>query len=215
MKCLRALLFLQKKNYTSVVIIFKFVEFYPSIDRSKIYPLILGTLKEYENIMTASSFHYINNIRDRLTFLIVWFINWSCLSNTVSFSLFRQPIRKQIKRQQYITRNYEIPYLAHWFFNSKKNKKTEEYHLKVSTYFYMSFLCLKVILTMKHYIKWFTIFIWIFAIFWCWKLALWNLGQLAPAWIFLLATGSRPPCLRYLCCWLTHVFGKRTPYKII
>ena len=43
----------------------QFVEFYPSIDRSKIYPRILGTLKEYENIMTASSFHYIKNFRDR------------------------------------------------------------------------------------------------------------------------------------------------------
>ena len=35
-----------KKNSTSVVTIVKFVKFYPSIDRSKIYPLLLGTLKK-------------------------------------------------------------------------------------------------------------------------------------------------------------------------
>ena len=36
-----------------------------------------------------------------------------------------------------------------------------------------------------------------------------------PSVIFLLATGSQPPCLRYLCCWLAHVFGKRIPFKIV
>ena len=46
------------------------------------------------------------------------------------------------------------------------------------------FLCLEVILTMEHYIKLLTIFIWKFAIFWSWQLALWNLGQLAPASFF-------------------------------
>ena len=39
-------------------------------------------------------------------------------------------------------------------------------------------------------------------------------GTTCPSVIFLLATGSRPPCLRYLCCWLSHVFDKRTPFKI-
>ena len=68
-KCLKALLFLQKNNSTSVVTIVKFVEFYPSIDRSKIYPFLLGTVKEYENIITVSSFYYRKNFRDRLTVL--------------------------------------------------------------------------------------------------------------------------------------------------
>ena len=74
--------------------------------------------------------------------------------------------------------------------------------MKASTYFYMFFLCIKVVLIMGHYIKLLTIFIWKFAIFWSWQLILWTLGQLAPASFFLLATDSRPPCVRYLCCWL-------------
>ena len=40
-------------------------------------------------------------------------------------------------------------------------------------------------------------------------------GTTCPSVIFLRATGSWPPCLRYVCCWLAHVFGKRTPFKII
>ena len=40
-------------------------------------------------------------------------------------------------------------------------------------------------------------------------------GTTCPSVIFWLATGSRPRCLRYLCCWLAHVFSKRTPFKII
>ena len=48
------------------------------------------------------------------------------------------------------------------------------------------FLCLEVILTIEHYIKLLTIFIWKFAIFWSWQLALWNLGQLAPSSFFYL-----------------------------
>ena len=40
-------------------------------------------------------------------------------------------------------------------------------------------------------------------------------GTTCPSVLFLLATGSRPPCLRYLCCWLAHLFGKRTTVKII
>ena len=59
----------KKKNSTSLVIIVKSVEFYPSIDRGKIYPLLLGTSKQYENIINASSFHHRKNFRDRLTFL--------------------------------------------------------------------------------------------------------------------------------------------------
>ena len=40
-------------------------------------------------------------------------------------------------------------------------------------------------------------------------------GTTCPSVIFLLATGLRPPCLRYLYCWLAHVIGKMTPFKII
>ena len=40
-------------------------------------------------------------------------------------------------------------------------------------------------------------------------------GTTCPSVIFLLATGLRLRCLRYLCCWLAHVFGKRTSFKII
>ena len=74
----------------------------------------------------------------------------------------------------------------HW---SKKLRKTGIFsfnlHIRVPiesvNSFLHIFLCLNVILTMKHYIKLLTIFIWKFAIFWSWQLALWNLGQLAPA----------------------------------
>ena len=49
------------------------------------------------------------------------------------------------------------------------------------------FLCLKVILTMEHYIKVLSIsFIWKFSLFWSWQIALWNLGQPAPASFFCL-----------------------------
>ena len=48
------------------------------------------------------------------------------------------------------------------------------------------FFCVKVILIMEHYIELLAIFIWKFAIFWSWQLALWNLGQLAPASFFYL-----------------------------
>ena len=64
MKCPIALLFLQKNNSTSLMIIVKSVEFYPSINRSKIYPLVMGTSKECENVITASSFHHRKNFRD-------------------------------------------------------------------------------------------------------------------------------------------------------
>ena len=107
----------------------------------------------------------------------------------------------------------------HW---SKTLRKTEKFCFNLNIRVLLEsvilvvlhvFLCLKVVLTMKYYIKLLTICIWKFAIFWSWQLALWNLGQLAPASFFLLATGSRPPCFRYLCCWLARVFGKRTPFK--
>ena len=77
----------------------------------------------------------------------------------------------------------------HW---SKKLQKTENFSFdlnirvpleSVNLFLYV-FLCLNVILTMEHYIKLLTIFIWKFAIFWSWQLALWNLGQLAPASFF-------------------------------
>ena len=48
------------------------------------------------------------------------------------------------------------------------------------------FLHLKVYLRMEHYIKSLIIFIWNFAIFWSWQLALYNLGQFAPTWFFYL-----------------------------
>ena len=63
--------------------------------------------------------------------------------------------------------------------NLKKKSKVESVNL-----FPHVFLCLKVILTMEHYIKLLAIFIWKFAIFWSWQLALYNLGQLAPASFF-------------------------------
>ena len=79
----------------------------------------------------------------------------------------------------------------HW---SKKLRKTENFSfnrnirvpLESVNLFLHVFLCLKVILTLKHYMKLLTIFIWKFAIFWSWQLALWNLGQLAPASFFYL-----------------------------
>ena len=40
-------------------------------------------------------------------------------------------------------------------------------------------------------------------------------GTSSPGVIFSLATASRSPCLTYLCCWLAHVLGKRTPSKIL
>ena len=109
------------------------------------------------------------------------------------------------------------------FHCPKKLRKTEIFSFNLNirvplesvNLFLHVFLCLKVILTMEHYINLLTIFIWKFAIFCSWQLTLWILGQLAPASFFLLATGSRPPCLRYLCCWLTDVFGKSTAFKII
>ena len=77
------------------------------------------------------------------------------------------------------------------------------------------FLCLKVILTMEHYVRLLTIFIWKFAIFWSWQTCPVKFETSCPTVIFSLAVGSRPSSLRYLCCWLAHVFGKRTPFKII
>ena len=74
----------------------------------------------------------------------------------------------------------------HW---SKKIRKTVNFSFNlnisvplenVNLYLHV-FLCLEVILTMENYIKLLAIFIWKFAIFKSWQLALWNLGQLAPA----------------------------------
>ena len=80
---------------------------------------------------------------------------------------------------------------VHW---SKKLRKTENFSINLNirvrlgrvNLFLHVFLCPKVILTMEHSIKLLTIFIWKFAIFWSWQLALWNMGQLAPASFFYL-----------------------------
>ena len=79
----------------------------------------------------------------------------------------------------------------HW---SKKLRKTENFsfnlnirvRLENDILFVHVFLCLKVVLTIEHYITLLTILIWIFSIFWGWQLALWKLGQLAPASFFYL-----------------------------
>ena len=79
----------------------------------------------------------------------------------------------------------------HW---SKKLRKNENFSFNLNirvplesvNLFLHVFLHLKVILTMEYSIKLQTIFIWQFAIFWSWQLALWNLGQPAPASFFYL-----------------------------
>ena len=76
--------------------------------------------------------------------------------------------------------------------------------------FLLFFCVLRSILTMEHYIKLLTIFMWKFALSCPVKF-----GTTCPSVIFLLATGSRPPCLRYVYCWLAHVFGKRTPFEMV
>ena len=79
----------------------------------------------------------------------------------------------------------------HW---SKKFRKTENFSFNLNIRVPLEsinlclhvFLCLNVILTMEHYTKLLTIFTLNFAIFWSWQLALWNLGQRAPASFFYL-----------------------------
>ena len=79
----------------------------------------------------------------------------------------------------------------HW---SIKLRKTEIFSFNLNirvplesiNLFLHVFLCLKVILTMEHYIKLLKNFIWKFAIFWTWKLAVHDLRQLAPVSIFYL-----------------------------
>ena len=100
----------------------------------------------------------------------------------------------------------------HWSKKLRKTKKNSfnlniRVPLRSVNLFLHVFLCLKVILTMEHYIKLLTIFIWKFGIFWSWQRPV-KFGTTCPSVIFLLATGSRPPCLRYLCCWLAHLFVK-------
>ena len=107
----------------------------------------------------------------------------------------------------------------HW---SKKLRKTGNFSfnlnirvpLESGNLFLHVFLCLKVILTMEHYMKLLTIFIWKFSIFWSWQLALWNLGQLAPSFFYLQQAHGHH-VYAYLCCSLAHIFGKRTLFKII
>ena len=108
----------------------------------------------------------------------------------------------------------------HW---SKKLRKTDNFsfilNIRVSlegvNLFLHVFLYLTVILTMEHYINLLTIFHLKICNFLELTTCPVKLGTTCPIVIFLLATGSRPPCLRYLCCCLAHVFGNRTPYKII
>ena len=74
----------------------------------------------------------------------------------------------------------------------KKLRKTENFSFNLNTRVPLEtinvclrvFLCLKVILTILHYIKVLIIFIWKFSIYRSWQPALWNLGQLAPASFF-------------------------------
>ena len=75
-------------------------------------------------------------------------------------------------------KNYEK---VKFFLNLNLKVRFESVNL-----FLYVFLCLKVNLTMEQYVKLLAIFIWKFAIFWTWQLALWNLGQLAPAPFFYL-----------------------------
>ena len=88
----------------------------------------------------------------------------------------------------------EVQYSIEKFHWLKKWRKTENFSFNLNTrellesvnLFLQVFLCLNVILTMEHYIRLLTIFIWKFAIFWTWQFVLWNLGQLAPALFFYL-----------------------------
>ena len=103
----------------------------------------------------------------------------------------------------------------HW---SKKLRKIENFSFKLKirvplesvNLFLHVFLCLKVILTIEHYIKLLTIFIWKFAIFWSWQLTLWNLGQLAPALFFTCNRITATIVEIFIL-----LFGKRTSFKII
>ena len=80
------------------------------------------------------------------------------------------------------------------FHCPKKLRRSEKFSfqlnprvpLKSLNLFLHVFLCLKVILIMEHYMKLLTIFRWKFAMIWSWQLALWNLGNLAPASFFYL-----------------------------
>ena len=98
------------------------------------------------------------------------------------------------------------------FYLSKKLRKIENFPFNINIrvpfesvkLFLHVFLCLKVILTMEHYMKLLTMFIWKFAIFWSWRLALWNLGQLTTASFFFACNATMfeifmlltSPCIR-------------------
>ena len=105
----------------------------------------------------------------------------------------------------------------HW---SKKLRKTENFSfnlnirvpLKSFNLFMHVFLCLKVISTIHKVAHNFHRKIRnILELTTCPV----KFGTTCPSVIFLLTTGSRPRCWKYLCCWLAHVFGERTPFKII
>ena len=112
-------------------------------------------------------------------------IAWKVISKLNRTKIWVYSIALQCKKVQSFIETF------HW---SKKLRKTENlsFNLNVRVpleninLFLHVILCLKVILTMEHYIKLLKIFIWKFAIFWSWQLALWNLGQPAPASFFYL-----------------------------
>ena len=98
------------------------------------------------------------------------------------------------------------------FHRLKKLRKTENFSFNLNIrvpiqsvdLFLDVFLCLKVILTMEYYMKLLIIFIWKFAIFWSWQLALWNLGQL---FFHNYKVPQSPPVIRT--CWHGYRFGRR------
>ena len=112
-------------------------------------------------------------------------IAWKLISKLIWTKILVYFSAMQCKKVQYSIEK------SHW---SKNLRKTENFSfnpnirvpLENVNLFLHVFFCLKVILLMEHHIKLLIIFIWKFAIFWSWQLALLNLGQLAPASFFYL-----------------------------
>ena len=76
--------------------------------------------------------------------------------------------------------SHHIQLHVKWYPNQEKHKSTAWKPQLISTRF---FCVLRSFWQWNtKYIKLLTIFIWKFAIFWSWQLALWNLGQLAPVY---------------------------------